>query len=71
VLEDWIWYAILPFIGYAALTAAGLVVRSRIEDALFIAGGATLMLLLIGIHNAWDTVTHIVAVELRKDGGKE
>ena len=28
--------------------------------AMFLIGAAALGLLLIGIHNAWDTVTHIV-----------
>jgi hypothetical protein len=31
-----------------------------IQLALFVVAGATLGLLLVGIHNAWDTVTHIV-----------
>jgi hypothetical protein len=30
-------------------------------------GAAALGLLLIGIHNAWDTVTHIVVVKINGD----
>jgi hypothetical protein len=34
---------------------------------MFVIGTAALCLLLIGIHNAWDTVTHIVVVRLHGD----
>jgi hypothetical protein len=34
--------------------------RSNPQLALFVVGAAALGLLLIGIHNAWDTVTYIV-----------
>jgi hypothetical protein len=34
--------------------------RTNPRFALFVVGAAALGLLLIGIHNAWDTVTHIV-----------
>jgi hypothetical protein len=36
----------------------------RSESALFPIAGAALLLLFIGIHNAWDTVTFL-ALELR------
>ncbi len=32
---------------------------------------AALGLLLIGIHNAWDTVTHIVAADVHRDASKK
>jgi hypothetical protein len=35
------------------------VLRHDPERALFLVGGAVLLLLFIGIHNAWDTVTFI------------
>jgi hypothetical protein len=35
-------------------------VRTTAPRSLFMIGAAALGLLLIGIHNAWDTVTHIV-----------
>ena len=62
VLEDWIWHAVLPFIAYAALAAAALLLLRHAESALFLIGAAALLLLFIGIHNAWDSVTYI-AVE--------
>lgn len=59
VWEDWLWYAVLPCVGYAALTVTAVLLPTHPELAAFLAGGATLGLLFIGIHNAWDSVTHI------------
>lgn len=56
VLEDWIWHWVLPFLAYAALLLAAIVLNSSTETALFIVAGSTLLLLFIGIHNAWDSV---------------
>jgi hypothetical protein len=58
--EDWLWYLVLPWVMYAALALAGVSLRSNPQLALFVVGAAALGLLLIGIHNAWDTVTYIV-----------
>jgi hypothetical protein len=60
VWEDWIWYATLPCALYGGLALAGALLRARPHFGMFVAGGSTLGLLLVGIHNAWDTVTHLV-----------
>ena len=60
VWEDWIWYAVLPNVNYAALTVSAALLRTTPQLALFVIGSTALALLLIGIHNAWDAVTHIV-----------
>jgi hypothetical protein len=60
--EDWLWYAALPCVSYAGLVVTGFL-RASAELPLFVIGAAALGLLLIGIHNAWDTVTHIVVSE--------
>lgn len=57
---DWLWYVLLPGSLYAALALAALLLRRTTQLALFGIGGAALGLLLLGIHNAWDTVTYIV-----------
>jgi hypothetical protein len=62
VWEDWLWYAVLPCTCYAALAITAFL-PTRGALPLFIIGSAALGLLLIGIHNAWDTVTHIVVSE--------
>lgn len=61
VPEDWLWFAIFPCGSYAALTLAALLLPAAAQFALFVLGGATLALLFIGIHNAWDSVIYIVA----------
>jgi hypothetical protein len=63
VLEDWIWHAMLPLVAYAAITAAGFALRPDVDGALFAIGAASLLLLFIGIHNAWDTVTFVAIGE--------
>ena len=69
VLEDWLYYVALPFVVYASLTAGALALRGaeRQTVPLFVVAAAALALLLIGIHNAWDTVVHIVVSSTRDD----
>jgi hypothetical protein len=64
VLEDWVWHAALPMLAYAALVHAGWMLAHRSADTLYIVGAATLLLVFIGIHNAWDTVMYITVVGL-------
>lgn len=59
VMEDWIWHAILPLIAYGTLIGAAAFLTSYSETALFPVAGAALMLIFIGIHNAWDSVAYI------------
>jgi hypothetical protein len=59
VLEDWLWHTILPALAYAILLVAGLVLAGSMAGALFWIGPAALLLVFVGIHNAWDTVTFI------------
>jgi hypothetical protein len=66
VWEDWLWYAILPTGAWAALAAAALLLQVAARPAAFTVGGAALALLFVGIHNAWDTVTHVIVT--RGDG---
>lgn len=60
VAEDWVWYVTLPSVAYAASTLASFFLCARTQESLFVVGAVTLALLLIGIRNAWDTVTHVV-----------
>jgi hypothetical protein len=59
VFEDWLWHAALPVVGYTSLLGAGLTLLRYERAALFTIGGVALLLVFIGIHNAWDTVTWI------------
>ena len=59
VLEDWIWHGVLPLIAYATLLVAAVLLQSNPGSSLFMIGGTALLLLFIGIHNAWDSVLYI------------
>jgi hypothetical protein len=61
VQEDWLFHVLLPAFAYALMTAAAVTSRAHIQGALFSLGAAAILLLVIGIHNAWDTVTYIVS----------
>jgi hypothetical protein len=59
VLEDLIWFQVLPTLGYAGLLGAGIALYGRHAGALYVIAGLVLFLLLVSIRNAWDTVTWI------------
>ncbi len=65
VLEDWLWHTVFPLVSYTALVVAAMVLPGNPAPALFVIGAVTVLLLFIGIHNAWDNVTY-VAVELSR-----
>lgn len=58
-MEDWIWHCVLPLVAYTTLFVSGLTLTSRHVPALFGVAIFALILLFVGIHNAWDTVTYI------------
>lgn len=58
-VEDWTWYGALPLIAYAAFGTAAMMLWHRQTLSMFIVAAATILLLIIGIHNAWDTVTYV------------
>ncbi len=59
VLEDWIWHTVLPLLAYIVMVvSAGFLVFSPSVGLLGIAA-SVLLLLFIGIHNAWDSATYI------------
>jgi hypothetical protein len=62
VLEDWFFHVLFPLATYAALAISAFLIASHTRLALFIVGASVLMLLFIGIHNAWDAVTYHVFV---------
>lgn len=63
VFEDWLCHVLLPLAVYAALAGAAFAAHTYTRPSLLLVGAAALLLLFIGIHNAWDTVTHLVFVE--------
>jgi hypothetical protein len=57
--EDWLWHVALPTVIYAALLALAFLTRSRTEPSLYGVATASVLLLFIGIHNAWDVAVSI------------
>jgi hypothetical protein len=66
VFEDWLFHVLLPFAAYATLAITAFTVGSHLHEALFGIGAAALLLLFVGIHNAWDAVTYHVFVNKPK-----
>jgi hypothetical protein len=65
VAEDWAWHIVLPAAAYAAVLVAAVLLGDGAEEPEFVIAAATLLLLFIGIHNAWDTVTYLTFTALR------
>lgn len=62
VLEDWLFRVVLPLAAYVLLTLSPFVDLSYLHEILFGIGAAALLLLFVGIHNAWDNVVYTVFV---------
>ena len=70
VLEDWVWHVVFPALAYATIVGAALALEYRTVFALFLVGGASVLLLFIGIHNAWDTITHLILQRMQREQEK-
>ena len=77
-VSDWIWSVVLPVAAYLALAASGLMLSHRSPPSLFVVSGVVLVLLFIGIHNAWDVVVWMTTErhahrerQRRGDGGRK
>ena len=54
VREDWIWNVALPAVAYGGLLAVAFLVWDWTVRSLYGVAAALLLLLFVGIHNAWD-----------------
>ena len=61
-LEDWLFHVALPLVAYAVLVWPLFADPSHLGEVLFGVGAATLLLLFVGIHNAWDNSVYTVFV---------
>jgi hypothetical protein len=61
VLEDWLFHTVFPLIAYSALLVASAFLWNYSTLSLFVIGGVALLLLFVGIHNAWDGAVFIAA----------
>ena len=69
VFEDWLFNVLFPFAAHSMLSGSAYVAHFDLRPALFVLGAATLLLLFVGIHNAWDAVTYHVFVNKQAQGG--
>ena len=63
-----LFHVLLPLAAYAMLVVSAGVAQNHERPALFFVAAAALLLLFIGIHNAWDAVTYHVFVKTREKG---
>jgi hypothetical protein len=66
VWEDWLWHTILPLVAYLGFAIAGVTLNDYPATALLTVGAMSVLLLFVGIHNSWDTVTYIAVERTRK-----
>ena len=59
VVSDWVWHVALPCVAYATVAAAAPALPRAPSLALDLVAGASLLLVFIGIHNAWDSAVWI------------
>lgn len=67
VLEDWLWHTAFPLVSYIAFVVAAIVLSGYPAPALFVIAAATMLLLFIGIHNAWDNVTYLATERFQSE----
>ncbi len=63
--EDWLWHVLLPTAAYGAVLLAAFLFIGGRTVPLFAVAIATLLLLCVGIHNAWDTVIYLTVTTLQ------
>jgi hypothetical protein len=56
--EDWLFHVLLPFVAYVMLAGSTYAIRSSPAALMFGVAAAALLLLFVGIHNAWDAATY-------------
>jgi len=66
VFEDWLFHCVLPGVSYSATAAAGVMLARSTTTAQFAVGIAVVLLLFVGIHNAWDTVIYVVTTRANR-----
>ena len=66
-LDELFWYTIIPLAAYITLAAAGISLSVAPTQALYALAAAALVLIFVGIHNAWDIVTYLIIEDYRRE----
>lgn len=69
--EDRVSYMILPIVAYSIMLLAAAALAFRPAPALFGLAGTSLLLIFLGIHNAWDVVTYVGVQRLAAEQAEE
>jgi hypothetical protein len=62
--DDWLWYAVLPAAAYATLLISATLLLGHPTPVLFVIATAMVLLLSVGIRDAWDVVTYLAIMQL-------
>ncbi len=57
--EDWTWYGAVPLLAYLAILGGAVALPHAALQSLFAIAGGELLLMFVGIRNAWDVVTYL------------
>ena len=71
VAEDWIWHVTLPLVAYGMQLVAGFALSRETVVASFAIAASSLLLVFIGIHNAWDTSTYMIEERRKREAADE
>lgn len=67
---DWFWYIVIPLVAYATVGVAAVLTWQKAPSCLYLIAATSMLFLLMGIRNSWDTVTY-VAVQRRTNSSKQ
>ena len=70
-LEDWLFHVMLPLAAYAIIALFPVIDASNFSEAMFGVGAAALLLLLVGIQNAWDNIAYFVFFHINEPDKKQ
>jgi small-conductance mechanosensitive channel len=67
---DWLWYRVLPLASHFLILGAGIGLLRGVVQAVTLVALASLLLLIVGIVNAWDLVLEIAQYRAEKSRGQ-
>jgi len=68
---DWIWFIGLPVACFALILASGVAIAMSLAIGLYGIAGTALLLIVVGIRNAWDVVLWVAQQPRPEETGKK
>lgn len=69
--DDWTWYVAVPALAYAIVVAGGAALTAAGGWGPYAVAGGTVLLVFLGIRNAWDVVTYLAIRHVRGGNGDD